>query len=106
MARKKKQETDQERPFLDMAGAPPNVLEEQKEADRMDAQAKHLSRGMTEASDTLKVMAKSASHGLATDSRDIQEACLHELATLAEHITFEARKAIREAASENRNLQG
>ena len=95
---------DRDRPRMDMSGSA-SVLEKQAEVDRVDARARHLSDGLKSAKEHMQRIDKAIAHGNATDSDDMKRGCLTEVADLASTIRDGARRAIRNAAAESRNVQ-
>ncbi len=102
--KKKKGKRDQDRPVMDAASSP-DFMRKQAEEDRVDAKTKHLDRGLKTARDAVATMAKSAAHGLASDSHEVKLACLEELATLGNHCRDATREAMRKAKGEKKNVQ-
>ena len=102
-----------DRPVMDMGGqvaapegtAAKTFLDEQADADRGDAKTKHANKGLRTSKDLVATMAKSAAHGLASDSDAVKIACLEELAELGNSVRDGARAALRQMKAENRNVQ-
>ena len=111
MASKRKK--DQDRVFMDAAGAPPaatkaeaaDFMHEKADEDRTDAKIRHADKGLRSAKETLATMVKAVAHGLASDSDAVKAACLEEVADLGNAVRDGCRAALRAAKTEKRNVQ-
>jgi hypothetical protein len=82
-----------------------NVLVETAEDDRLDAKARHMKKGLDAAKETAANILKLAAAGLADETEELRAMLLNKIADLGGDIRDAARKAVREAKTETRNVQ-
>jgi hypothetical protein len=110
MARKKKSQGDTEikteavEPDQD-AATPGTFMDEAAEEDRAAAKAKHVDDGIATTAEQVDRMKKGLAYAKAVYDVDVKLTVLTEIADTAAAVREDARRAVRNALAERRNLQ-
>lgn len=78
---------------------------EAAEADRSHAKAKHVDDGMKGVAEMVQRMVRGLAYVKNVTDLQVKLAVLSEIADTAANVTDDARRAVRSAQAENRNLQ-
>ena len=83
----------------------PGFLGEQAAEDREGAKAKHVDDGLEAVSEMVTRMARGLAYAKLVHEIDVKLSVLSEIADTAAAVTDDARRAVRNANTERRNLQ-
>ena len=75
------------------------------EADRSHAKAKHVDDGLRDVAEMVTRMVKGLAYARTVHDLSVKLCVLNEVADTAANVTDDARRAVRAAQAENRNLQ-
>lgn len=75
------------------------------EADRSHAKAKHVDDGLRDVAEMVTRMVKGLAYARTVHDLSVKLTVLNEVADTAANVTDDARRAVRAAQAENRNLQ-
>lgn len=78
---------------------------EAAEADRSHAKAKHVDDGLRDVAEMVTRMVKGLAYARTVHDLSVKLCVLNEVADTAANVTDDARRAVRAAQAENRNLQ-
>lgn len=82
-----------------------DFMHAQAEADRADTKARHVDDGLEAALEMVNRMRKGLAYAAAVHDLDVKLTVLNEIADTAASVAEDARRALRDAKAEKRNLQ-